>query len=104
MISIITALYYTLPFCVFSTSESSIVCDKEKGVIKVQGNSLKILQLTDLHVNGALDMPLTFSVIKRLVKESNPDLIVVTGDVFSSGCSEKDVAVFTKFMSELGLP
>lgn len=104
LVFVIGTLYFTIPYCVFKESESIAVCDKDVGVIRVEGNSLKILQITDLHVNGALDMPLTFDVIKALVNRSEPDLIIVTGDIFSNGCSEDDVDTFVDFMGRLGLP
>lgn len=104
LLSAISVAYLTVPFKVFEPGETSIICKKDEGVIEVQENALKILQITDLHVNGALDMPLTFSVIKELIRKADPDMIVVTGDVFSSGCSERDVDIFTAFMADVGLP
>ncbi len=104
VLSALAVSYFTLPFRVFSEWRGEAVCDKENGVIKANGNSLKILQITDLHVNGALDMPITFSVIKRLLHKSEADMIVMTGDIFSNGCSEEDVKIFVDFMERVGLP
>lgn len=104
LLAALVVSYFTLPFCVFSTTESCVTYDKNNSVISVDGDSIKVLQITDLHVNGALDMPFTFTVIKTLVRRTAPDMIVVTGDVFSSGCSEGDVDTFLDFMDRLGLP
>lgn len=103
MVFAICACYFTLPFCVFSKGESTAEFNKNDGVIRAE-ESLVILQITDLHVNGALDMPMIFSCIKALVRKTKPDLIVITGDLFSNGCSERDVATFLRFMGDLGLP
>lgn len=100
---VIASLYFTLPFVVWKTTESGITYDKENEIIYAN-DTLDILQITDLHVNGAVDMPLTFSIIKRLVYRDTPDMIVITGDIFSSGASKGDVDKLITFMEKLKLP
>ena len=87
------ALYNILPYKVGETTPTNITYSKENSTITVSANQIKILQITDLHLNGALDMPFTFAVIKKLINKTKPDLNVGTGDIFSSGCKEKDVAM-----------
>ena len=94
-----------MPFCVYSPAEKSCISfNKENNSFSVNGNSLKILQMTDLHINGVLDMPYTYSVMKRLIYSTDPDLIVFSGDMFSNGCSLKNVNEFVKFVEKFELP
>ena len=104
LVAVILTLCFTLPYVVRNDYDTSISYEKQTNEITVDGNSLKILQLTDLHVNGSIDMPLTFALIKKTVRKTTPDLIVITGDIFSSGCKEKDVDRFIDFMGDIGLP
>ncbi len=101
---IVVSVYFTMPYCVYKTLDTSVTYDKQSNKINVNKNTIKVLQLTDLHVNGALDMPLTFSLVKKTVYKTNPDLIVLTGDLYSNGSSKKDVKKLIKFMEELSLP
>ena len=48
--------------------------------IEVEGEDFKILQLTDLHYYMPHMTNETDNVVKTLVKENNPDMIVITGD------------------------
>ena len=97
--------YFCFPFILFTNPpESQIEVDKEQNTLTASENSIKILQLTDLHVNGKIEMPFVFSIMKSAIMESEPDLIVITGDVFSSGCREKDVEILCDFMGRVGIP
>ncbi len=97
--------YFYLPFILLNEPpESRIEVDKEQGILNVTENSVKILHLTDLHINGKIEMPMVFSIIKSAVMKSEPDLIVITGDVFSSHCIEKDVATLCDFFAHIGIP
>ena len=97
--------YFSLPFEVFrEVPEGRIEVDKENGVLSVSGDEVRILHLTDLHTNGKIEMPLMFSIMKSTIMKSEPDLIVITGDVFSSGCREKDVETLCEFLDEIDIP
>ena len=55
-------------------------------IIKEEGRPFKILQLTDIHlgagwVSSKRDK-LALQAVKKLIDASNPDLIVITGDLF----------------------
>ena len=55
-------------------------------IIKDEGRPFKILQLTDIHlgagwVSSKRDK-LALQAVKKLIDASNPDLIVITGDLF----------------------
>ncbi len=97
--------YLLLPFWVYKpVGSDAIRVNRTENSLVADKNQVKILQLTDLHVNGALDMPITFSIMKQTVYKTEPDLIVLTGDLFSSGCSEKNVRQLITFMDKFGLP
>ncbi len=100
-----TLSYFCFPFILFAPPhESQLEVNKEQSTLEATENSVKILQLTDLHVNGKVEMPLVFSIMKAAIKKSEPDLIVITGDVFSSGCEKKDVEILCDFMGRVGIP
>ena len=78
--------------------------NKDLNQIDVNSNSIKILQLTDLHLYAGLHMTFTFEIIEKLVSSEKPDLIVITGDIVVSGSNKKDVDKLFKFMEQLQIP
>ena len=105
LIVLVTLSYFCFPFILFTTPpQSQLEVNKEQNTLEATENSIKILQLTDLHVNGKIGMPLVFSIMKAAIRKSEPDLIVITGDVFSNGCGEKDVKILCDFMERVGIP
>ncbi|MBQ8374310.1 MAG: metallophosphoesterase [Clostridia bacterium] len=105
LLSLVTITYFVLPFWVSQPAKaSSITAQKRENLLVSSANEIKILQLTDLHVNGAFDLPLVYSTIKKAINAAQPDLIVVTGDLFSRGCRESDVSDFFDFMKKFELP
>ena len=105
LITSLLLAYFCLPYWVYKKPEKShIEVNKDESLIKVNGNSIKVLQFTDLHINNAPDMPITFHVIKRTIYKTNPDLIVFTGDIFSSSATKKNVDTFLNFVSKFDLP
>ncbi len=97
--------YCFMPLIVYKPAKQSSLCvNKHENTITANSNSLKILQLTDLHINGSLDMPITFSMIKRLIYKTKPDLLYISGDIFSNGASKKDVETFLNFVESFKLP
>ena len=105
LVALVLCAYFLMPFWVYKPAQASaIAVNKQENMLTVSKNDMKILQLTDLHINNALDMPLTFSIIKGLIYKSDPDMIVITGDVFSSGCTTKNVKQFISFMDKFKLP
>lgn len=105
VVCFICCAYFAMPFWVYKPApQSAIAINKQDNLLTASKNDIKLLQLTDLHINNKLDMPLTFSIIKGLIYESTPDMIVITGDVFSSGCTTKNVEQFISFMDKFKLP
>lgn len=65
-----------------TNGDNILYIDNEKDIFK-------ILQLTDLHLTNDLDVAYgnaypneTYEFVRYVVEESNPDLIVLTGDIF----------------------
>ena len=105
LMTVAAICYFYLPFVPLKdVHDSKIGVNKEQGILTASDNSIKILQLTDLHINGKIEMPMVFSIMKSVIKRSEPDLIVITGDVFSNPCKEKNVETLCSFFDSLGIP
>lgn len=76
----------SLDYSVFS-HHSSFTYDKESGVYTLRSDNeeFRILQLTDIHICGSLSTVLTdraaFDACYAMIREAQPDLILVTGDI-----------------------
>ncbi len=67
-----------------SLSDNSITySDNETIYLEMKHDSLKVLQLTDLHLTYGIDAydRATFKLIERLVKSDDFDLVVISGDI-----------------------
>lgn len=65
----------------------------------------RILQLTDLHWDhNSENSPLTESVIRKLCKQENPDLIVLTGDVVTRNPAREGWDDMVALFESLGKP
>lgn len=78
------------------------------------GGDFKILTATDLHlcaddekkkvfVKGYILNRKTVKNFIRAVKETRPDLVVLTGDVILSDCQQIDAVQFSRMMEKLGV-
>jgi 3',5'-cyclic AMP phosphodiesterase CpdA len=96
---------------------SSIAYNWETGVYTVTGKNeeFRILQLTDTHICASISTIGTdrkvFDACYALIKEAQPDLIIVTGDlVFPiplhtfGNDNLKAIGQFCKFMDHIGIP
>ncbi len=102
----VTALFLTLqPELAAQSSIEKIASDRINIIIDSSDNEgISILQLTDLHLGGKgkwKDDSTTFRRIKRLVEMYNPDLLALTGDVFSG---KKMAALVVRHFDELQCP
>lgn len=97
------------------TSES--VYDKDTGVytVRSENDKLKILQLTDIHICSSINSISTdrkaFSACYELIKKTQPDLIIVTGDIVYTvpvqtftNDNLKPMGQFCEFMDNVGIP
>ncbi len=60
-------------------------------------SSLRILQLTDIHWNFTTDMDKQTAYINALVKNANPDLVMITGDQVLTATKENYETLFDVF-------
>lgn len=97
--------------------ENGIVYDEDTGVytIVAEEDSLRILQLTDIHLGGSVlsvfEDKKALEACYRLIRETQPDLVVVTGDlVFPMGImsfsfnNHAPIIQFANFMRNVGIP
>ncbi|MDE7299817.1 MAG: metallophosphoesterase [Lachnospiraceae bacterium] len=96
---------------------SSFTCDQETGVYTVTGQNeeFRILQLTDIHICASITTIGTdrkaFDACYALIREAQPDLIIVTGDIVFpiplhtfSNDNLVPIYQFCKFMNNIGIP
>ena len=91
-------------FIIIITFLALIYMRFEAGFVKVEKvaftkkkNGLKILQLSDIHINH-LKVPI--SRVKRIIEQENPDLVVITGDYIEK---PKNIPKFLAFLDAIGL-
>lgn len=80
--------------------------DDDPFVLEMKGESLKILQLTDLHLTYGNDYRdrMTFRLIEKLNNENDYDLIVITGDLTMSPAAPRLFSKLISFMESLKTP
>lgn len=103
----------------FSTfdSNSEVSYDHQSGVytVKATEDELRVLQLTDIHIGGSLSTATSdrkaFKACYELIKASQPDLIIVTGDIvypIAIQTFNRDNLLpmwqFCRFMNHFGIP
>ena len=66
-------------------------------------NNYRILQLSDTHIGDKDNTQLHYDFMDLTIKDANPDLIVITGDVFTFA-SKGTAKEFFKFMDGHGVP
>ncbi len=97
--------------------ENAILYNEDSGVytIVAKEDSFRILQLTDIHLGGsifsAFEDTKALKACYRLILETQPDLVVVTGDlVFPMGVmsfsfnNNAPIMQFANFMRNVGIP
>jgi len=61
----------------------------EKPVLKFKDHKFKIVQFTDLHCISGADFAVrndsTFMLMRNVIQQEHPDLVVITGDIVVSG-------------------
>ncbi|MDI6453176.1 metallophosphoesterase [Peloplasma aerotolerans] len=80
--------------------------DNQPFQIEMKGDSLKILQLTDLHLSYGIDYRdrKTFQLITKLSKYDDYDLIVITGDLTMSPQAPMLFNKLINHMESLAIP
>lgn len=89
-----------------SANQSLEYTNDDPFVIEMQHDTLKILQLTDLHLLYGIDAfdRKTFNGIRKLVSSEDWDLVVITGDMTMSLSSPTLFAKLIRIMESLETP
>jgi hypothetical protein len=89
-----------------SNSSPIVYTDDEPFTIEMSNNSLKILQLTDLHLIYGFDASdrKTFKGIEKLVSSEDWDLVVISGDIALSISTPRLFRKLISFMEGLETP
>lgn len=106
----------SLDYSVFQ-HKSIVTYNPENGVytVRAESDELKILQLTDIHICGSITTIGTdrksLDACYALIKETQPDLIIVTGDIVYTVPFQtfnknnlKPIYQFCAFMNNIGTP
>ena len=80
--------------------------DSEFGYLDIKKDNLKIMQLTDLHFTYGFDYldQKTFRLLNDLIIQQNPNIIVITGDLFMSIFALPILRRFIKFIEDYQIP
>ena len=80
--------------------------DNNPYTLEIKGDSLKILQITDLHLAYGIDERdrKTFELIQNLAFSDDYDLIVITGDLTMSPSAPRLFTSLIKHMESLKIP
>ncbi len=110
--------YLTLPSEEFTSQNISSIEHQEDGrfIINTKNDTLKVLQLTDLHIGGSMatykqDFEAFKTIYYDVIKKAKPDLIIITGDlvypiILQSLTRDNRTSLVTicDFMERIGIP
>lgn len=76
------------------------------GIIDIGKNEVKIMQITDLHLSYGFDGfdRKTYKMLKLMIEDEKPDVIVLTGDLMMSVFGKRLLKQFIKFMDQFKIP
>ena len=94
LLFILLMVIYGMLYSLKKVDVTNYIASNEK--IPQEFNDFKIVQLSDFHSSGYKD---TTEIIISKVKEINPDIIVMTGDMVS--CGIEDIEEFEKLITSL---
>ena len=84
---------------------SRVVVNKENNCLSVDDNAdIRILQLADIQISGLGDSLKSFGVIKTIVENAKPDLIVLTGDNIMDDSQPSMLEHIINFFDEFEIP
>lgn len=98
-------LIFTLVSCTQNKNKSNL--HQENGlIINVNKDEFKIMQLTDVHLTYGFDYldRKTFKLINGLITKEEPDIIIVTGDLFMTLYAKSVFKKFIKFIDSYDIP
>ena len=96
------------PFLFLTNSDkyqSNIEIDKENNALHISTDKeIKILQLSDIQVGSLFKAIDPYTKIKKLIKQTEPDLIVITGDNLENSGRKTHAKTLTNFMDSFEIP
>lgn len=85
--------------------QSRLTVNEKNSALSFEGDGdIKILQLSDVQVSNAFVLKQPFAMVEKLVDETQPDLIVLTGDNLGDDCSVPVFFRFISFMDSFEIP
>ena len=96
--------YFIFAVSNFRAYGSSLTVDEENGTLCYSGESLKILQLSDVQTSNLVESAIAYPMLKRVVRRTEPDLIVLTGDNISNDSSRAVLDTFISLMDSFEIP
>lgn len=104
LVAVVLLDYYLLAVTNFKAYGSTLTVDEETSTLSFDGESLKILQLSDVQTANLVESAIAYPMLKRVVKRAEPDLIVLTGDNISNGSTRAVLNTFVRLMDSFEIP
>ncbi len=94
----------TLTAC--ASDQDIVFTEDTPFVIELASDHMRIMQVTDLHLTYGFDRndQNTYRLIEALAEHTNPDIIVVTGDLTMTPLAPSIYRQFTRRMDKIGIP
>jgi 3',5'-cyclic AMP phosphodiesterase CpdA len=106
LIIFISVFFISLSLVSCKQNDEIIYTDNEAMTIEVSDDTIKILQVTDLHLAFGISNrdQMTYDLIENLAKSDDYDLIVITGDMTMSPHAPSLFRGLIKHMESLEIP
>ncbi len=99
IISIVTAL------AVIGAGCASVVTFANKKYVRAEDTAFSILQITDVHIlNNEKKDAKAYKTVTEMVETTNPDMIILTGDLTSEKENYTAFKSFCSFMEDFNIP
>lgn len=105
-ISLLIIIIISSLLLVSCTKKELVVNETDTIKIDLKKDNIKIMQLTDVHLTygfDALDKK-TYRLIDKLIEVENPDIIIITGDLFMTLYAKPVFKKFIKFIDSYDIP
>ncbi|MBQ7923834.1 MAG: metallophosphoesterase [Clostridia bacterium] len=96
--------YFVFAVTNFREYGTSLVVNEDEQTLSYVGDKIKILQLSDVQTSNLVESAIAYPMLKRVVKRTEPDLIVLTGDNISNGSKRGVLNTFIRLMDSFEIP
>ncbi len=100
----ILAVYYVVAVCNFRSYPTTLIVDEDENTLTFTTDNLRILHLSDVQTANLVESAIAYPMVERVIKETKPDLIVLTGDNISNGSTNAVLNTFISFMDSFEIP